>query len=58
VNRKDGRKLTSMTDNQNHKSSNNANQDAHRAKTPSLGKEQAELINKGQVVDSLALWFL
>jgi hypothetical protein len=47
-----------MTDNQNHKSSNNANQDAHRAKTPSLGKEQAELINKGQVVDSLALWFL
>ena len=45
-----------MTDNQNHKSSNN-NQDAHRAKTPSLGKEQAELISKGQVVDSLALLF-
>jgi hypothetical protein len=51
VNRKDGCKLTSMTDNQNHKSSNNNNnnnnQDAHRAKTPSLGKEQAELNSKG-----------
>jgi hypothetical protein len=53
--RKDGCKLTSMTNNQNHKSSNN-NQDDHRAKTFSL-EEQAELISKSQVVDSLALLF-